>query len=104
MTEVTWQENGKPQTAVWQSVAGNPAPKRIMLINDTLKADEAYKLACEGTAMLWRGDFQNAKHLSQDISRRIDNRTTKPKAVNKAVKQACGRAQFGFCDINEIGL
>ena len=59
-----------------------------MPINDTLKADAAYKLACEGTAMLWRGDFQNAKHLSQAISRRIDNRTTKPKAVNKAVKQA----------------
>ena len=38
--------------------------------------------------MLWRGDFQNAKHLSQAISRRIDNRSTKPKAVNKAVKQA----------------
>jgi SAM-dependent methyltransferase len=77
---VTWQEKDKLQTARWQSVAGNPAPKRITLINDTLKADAAYKLACEGTALLWRGDFQNAKHLSQAISRRIDNRTTKPKA------------------------
>ena len=85
---VTWQEKDKPQTAVWQSVANNPAPKKIMSINDTLKADAAYKLACEGTAMLWRGDFHNAKHLSQAISRRIDNRSTKPKAVNKAVKQA----------------
>ncbi len=85
---VSWQEKGKPQSARWQSVAGNPVPKKITPINDTLKADAAYKLACEGTAMLWRGDFQNAKHLSQAISRRIDNRTTKPKAVNKAAKEA----------------
>ena len=88
MTEITWQEKDKPQTAVWQSVAGNPAPKKITPINDTLKADAAYKMACEGNALLWRGDFQNAKHLSQAISRRIDNRTTKPKAVNKAAKEA----------------
>ena len=88
LTEITWQEKDKPQNARWQSVAGNPAPKKITPINDTLKADAAYKLACEGTAMLWRGDFQNAKHLSQAISRRIDNRTTKPKAVNKAAKEA----------------
>jgi len=89
LTEIiTWQEKDKPQSARWQSVAGNPAPKKITPINDALKADAAYKLACEGTAMLWRGDFQNAKHLSQAISRRIDNRTTKPKAVNKAAKEA----------------
>ena len=39
------------------------------------------------TALLWRGDFQNAKHMAQAISRRIDNRTTKPKAKNKHKKQ-----------------
>jgi len=83
---ITWQESGKPQSAQWQSVAGNPPPKKIMPINDTMKADAAYKLACEGTALLWRGDFQNAKHLSQAISRRIDNRSTKPKAVKAANK------------------
>ena len=87
-TSISWIESGKPQIASWQSVANNPAPKKIITINDILKADSAYKLACEGTAMLWRGDFQNAKHLSQAISRRIDNRTTKPKAVNKAAKEA----------------
>ncbi|MFM9836433.1 MAG: methyltransferase [Methylophilaceae bacterium] len=82
--DITWQEAGKPKTARWQSVANNSAPKKITPINDTLKADVAYKMACEGNAMLWRGDFQNAKQLSIAISRRIDNRSTKPKAVNKA--------------------
>lgn len=49
-----------------------------------MKADVAYRLACEGTALLWRGDFQNARHLLQAMSRRIDNhghpaRKAKPK-------------------------
>lgn len=83
----TWQENKKTMEAVWQSVANNPAPKKIQVIDDTVKADAAYKLVCEGTALLWRGDFQNAKHMAQAISRRIDNRTTKPKAKNKQKKQ-----------------
>jgi len=83
----TWQENNKSMEAAWQSVANNPAPKKIQVIDDTMKADTAYKLVCEGTALLWRGDFQNAKHMAQAISRRIDNRTTKPKAKNKQTKQ-----------------
>ncbi|MFW5432263.1 MAG: methyltransferase [Methylophilaceae bacterium] len=83
----SWQENNKTMEAAWQSVADNPAPKKIQVIDDTMKADAAYKLVCEGTALLWRGDFQNAKHMAQAISRRIDNRTTKPKAKNKQKKQ-----------------
>jgi methylase of polypeptide subunit release factors len=82
-----WQENKKSMEATWQSIANNPVPKKIQVIDDTMKADAAYKLVCEGTALLWRGDFQNAKHMAQAISRRIDNRTTKPKAKNKQKKQ-----------------
>ncbi|MGQ0442255.1 MAG: methyltransferase [Methylophilaceae bacterium] len=106
MTEkvsITWLEAGKNQTANWQSVANNPSPKRITVINDTIKADAAYKLACEGSAMLWRGDFQNAKHLSQAISRRIDNRTTKPKAIKQAGKiERTPKDQFHLYRKNQI--
>lgn len=85
-TTITWQENNKTKEAFWQSAANNQPPKRVQVIDDTIKADAAYKLVCEGTALLWRGDFQNAKHLSQAISRRIDNRDLKPKAKNKRIK------------------
>lgn len=47
-----------------------PPPKRVVIADDTMKADDAYRLACEGTALLWRGDFQNAKQLLQAMSRR----------------------------------
>lgn len=77
MTQLTWQEKNKPQQADWQSEAGNPPPKNIVIADDTTKADMAYKLACEGTAMLYRGDFQNAKQLLQAITRRVDRKPVK---------------------------
>ena len=90
-------------TAYWQSEAHNPPPKRVQVIDDTLSADAAYKLACEGTAMLWSGDFQNAKHLMQAISRRIDNRFTKPKAVKVASQKGqTPQAQFHLHRKNQI--
>lgn len=54
-----------------------PPPKRVVIADDTTKADEAYRLACEGTALLWRGDFQNAKQLLQAMSRRADRKPGK---------------------------
>ena len=64
----------------WRSENGWAAPKRIQLADDTMTADAAYRLACEGTAMLWRGDFQNARQLLQAIARRIERKPKKPRA------------------------
>jgi methylase of polypeptide subunit release factors len=77
LTQLTWQEKNKPQQADWQSEAGNLPPKNIIIADDTTKADMAYKQACEGTAMLYRGDFQNAKQLLQAITRRVDRKPIK---------------------------
>jgi SAM-dependent methyltransferase len=44
----------------------------VVLADDTLSADSAYLMACAGTGLLWRGDFQNAKLLLQALARRID--------------------------------
>ncbi|MEO8332867.1 MAG: class I SAM-dependent methyltransferase [Gallionella sp.] len=75
---INWTEAGKEHTARWRSESGTPPPKRVVIADDTLKADEAYRLACEGTALLWRGDFQNAKQLLQAMSRRVDRKPRKP--------------------------
>ena len=80
MNLINWYEKNKTQTAEWQSEAGNPAPKAVVIADDTTKADEAYRLACEGTALLYRGDFQNAKQLLQAITRRVDRKPAKPAA------------------------
>jgi SAM-dependent methyltransferase len=81
--ELTWTESGTARTALWRSERSAPVPKRIALSDDTMSADTAYRLACEGTGLLWRGDFQNARLLLQALSRRID----KPPKASKTARQ-----------------
>jgi hypothetical protein len=76
--QVGWQEKNKAQTATWQSEAGNPPPKNILIADDTTNAKVAYKQVCEGASLLYRGDFQNAKQLLQAITRKFDVKPIKP--------------------------
>jgi len=85
---INWLEAGKSRTANWHSENDTPAPKRVQTADDTISADAAYKLCCEGTALLWRGDFQNAKQLMQAISRRIDRPGKKPKKAPASMTEA----------------
>ena len=75
---VTWQEKGKPQQAVWHSEANAAPPKSILIADDATSAKDAYKLICEGTAFLYKGDFQNAKQMLQAITRKFDIKPIKP--------------------------
>ncbi|GIZ51775.1 methylase [Noviherbaspirillum aridicola] len=65
--------------ARWRSEAGLPPPPRIVIADDRSNADAAYKLACEGTALLWRGDYQNGRQLLQALARRVDRKPRKPR-------------------------
>ena len=78
-----WTEAEQPHSALWRSARGAPPPKRVILVDDTLNADSAYRQACEGTGLLWRGDFQNARLLLQALARRID----KPPKASKTAKK-----------------
>lgn len=51
-----------------------PPPKRVETIDDRTTADTAYRLACEGSGLIWRGDFQNARQLLKAIAKRIDKK------------------------------
>ena len=53
-----------------------------------MTADAAYRLACEGTAMLWRGDFQNARQLLLALARRADKKPRKTPAVPASQAEA----------------
>jgi SAM-dependent methyltransferase len=81
-TTIAWQENGHSCEDEWRSERSAVAPKRVVLADDTLSADSAYRLACAGTGMLWRGDFQNARLLLQALARRCDA----PKKIRRASK------------------
>jgi len=72
---IFWEESGQTQSALWRSENASKVPQRVVVADDTLTADSAYRLACEGTAILWRGDFQNARQLLQAMRRRLDKKT-----------------------------
>lgn len=57
------------------AVPASPIP-----VDDTLTADDAYRLATAGTRMLFHGDYHNAKQLLSAIGRRIPDRAGKPRA------------------------
>ena len=74
---IHWTEANEPCSARWRSESGMPPPKRVSIADDTMTADAAYRLACEGTALLWRGDFQNARQLLQALARRAERKSRK---------------------------
>lgn len=80
--ELTWTEKDTPRSALWRS--DQVLPKTVVLADDTLTADTAFRLACAGTGLLWRSDFQNARQLLQALARRID----KPKKVRAKKNEA----------------
>ena len=77
---IHWTHQGQPRQALWRSESGAAAPRRVETADDTLAADTAYRMACEGTGLLWQGDFQNARHLLQALMRRADKKPRKAAA------------------------
>jgi SAM-dependent methyltransferase len=81
---ISWTEADALVSARWRSESGHPPPKRVVVADDTITADAAYRLACEGTGLLWRSDFQNARQLLGALTRRIERKPRKSAAAAKA--------------------
>jgi methylase of polypeptide subunit release factors len=80
---ISWEEAEQTREADWRSENGVAAHKKVLIADDVLTADAAYRLACEGTAILWRGDFQNARQLLQALVRRVDRPSKKSKRASR---------------------
>lgn len=74
---ISWTEDGQAKNARWHSEAGLAPPARVVVANDEMDTGAALRLASEGTAILWHGDFQNARQLLSAMTRRIDGRATR---------------------------
>ena len=81
-----------PNLPQWRCESGAPAPKRVVYGDDTLSADVAYRLMCEGTAVLWQGDFHNARQLLQALARRTqkksNNKSTSHQSTNPLIDKS----------------
>ena len=92
---IEWKEAGVAHSALWRSERGAPPPRRIVEADDTMAADTAYRLACEGTGLLWRGDFQNARQMVQALARRIDKPPKASKLARVKLKKDADNAVSG---------
>jgi len=84
---IYWGEGEQSYSAKWHSEHGIAPHKKTQIADDTLTADIAYRLACEGTAMLYKGDFQNARQLLQALVRRVDKPSKKSTRVDRVAKE-----------------
>ncbi|MCC3778771.1 class I SAM-dependent methyltransferase [Streptomyces sp. UNOB3_S3] len=78
MSTIHWTEYRTPFSARWHSENATPPPDRVVVVDDRMTADTAHRLACEGTALLWRGDFHNARQLLRAMGRRVDRKAPRP--------------------------
>jgi SAM-dependent methyltransferase len=78
LATIEWLEEGVPHSARWRSEAGVRPPARVQAVRDTLTAAAAFRLASEGTGLVWRSDFHNARQLLQALARRADRKPRKP--------------------------
>jgi SAM-dependent methyltransferase len=78
---VQWTEEGEARAARWRSERGVPPPRTVVTVDDRITADDAYGLACQGTALLWRGDFHNARQMLVALAARADRGQRRRKAA-----------------------
>lgn len=75
---VTWREAGAARAAVWRSESAPHPPTRVEIADDRMRADLAFRRACEGISLLYRGTWGNLHQLLAALTRRVDARRRPP--------------------------
>ena len=78
---IRWLEDSKAFEARWRSHNGTPPPTRVVVVDGKMTADEAYGLACQGSGLLWRGDFQDARRTLSALGKRADRPQRRPRTL-----------------------
>ena len=66
-----------PTHFTFRSESAEPAPAVLVEVDDRLTADRALRRVRGGEALLYRGDFHNAKQLLQAMGRRLSTRPSR---------------------------
>lgn len=92
---IHWVEDGKAFEALWRSHSGAPPATRVVVADGKMTADDAYGLACQGTALLWRGDFQEARQMLTALGKRADRpqRNSRSSAATSLAGSSAGSAE-----------
>ncbi|WP_108646842.1 methyltransferase [Polynucleobacter rarus] len=79
---LNWERDQVSYSRLWFSEAGVPPSEKVVLADDTFSANTLHQLAQHGHAMLWQGDYQNARQALTALIRRVD----RPKRVGSEKK------------------
>ncbi len=99
LTSISWLQNDVLHTANWRSYVESPVPKKIQCIDDTVTADTAFSLGSEGVALIWTGDFQNARQLLHAMTRRTERVQSQSKTLTRKHRKFL-QHQTTFADIS----
>ncbi|MBC7725452.1 MAG: methyltransferase [Burkholderiaceae bacterium] len=80
-SSISWVAAEGGKSLPWLSANGAPAPKRVILVDDTITADAAYRSASQGVALLWNGDYHGARQILTALEHRTrpkPDTTTRP--------------------------
>jgi methylase of polypeptide subunit release factors len=66
---LTWIESDRPFYSEWRSANRSPIPAKVQVLSEC-NAEQAWELLSSGTAILWRGDFFQAKTLLAELGRK----------------------------------
>jgi len=77
-----WEHQHVSHSRLWYSEAGIAPNQQVVVADDTFSASTLYQLVKDGHAILWQGDYQNARQALTALARRVD----RPKRVG-AVKK-----------------
>ncbi|WP_327150346.1 class I SAM-dependent methyltransferase [Nocardia sp. NBC_01329] len=71
MSTISWTENDETRSARWYSENAAPPPEQVVVVDDRISAQSAYRMGRAGTGLLYRGDFHNARQLMSALDRRL---------------------------------
>jgi SAM-dependent methyltransferase len=91
---IHWVEEGEVREASWLAHGGAPPPTRVAVADAQMSADEAYGLACQGTAILWRGDFNAARQMLAALKKRAERPPRKTRHALRAVAATSAAEAF----------
>nr|WP_308800820.1 class I SAM-dependent methyltransferase [Streptomyces polyasparticus] len=79
---IDWSPDGdEVRSARWVSESGAVAPQRVVAADSRIGVAAAYRHICEGTALLWTGDYPSARQLLTSLGKRAEPRR-RPKAAS----------------------
>lgn len=92
-TVISWQENGQTHHATWLADSRSKPPEHIVPIAQ-IGADEALAMMHQNTALLWRGDYHQAKQLLSAIKKRVHGKSKAAADFHRHRLQQTQRSQL----------